>query len=333
MKYAIVMAAGKGTRMQSSLPKVMHKVCEKPMIAHLLDNLKRSDVEEIVTIVGYGHEVIEKAMAGQCTFALQQPQLGTGHAVMQAKSLSGKKGKTLVVNGDCPCMKNATFDKMFAALDDAKMVVLGAELDDPKAYGRLVMNDDGMIEKIVEFKDCTEEQKKINVINTGIYAFDNEILFENLPKLTNDNQQHEYYITDLVEILCKQGYPVKAIIADDNQEVQGINDKVELAQANKYMQLSINEQLMKQGVNIVDPQNAYIGPDVNIAENVAIYPNVFISGHTTIGADTTIMPNSFIDKAQIGKNCWVEASRIVETQIADGSVIGPFQTLGGGEKR
>ncbi|MCI5773406.1 MAG: NTP transferase domain-containing protein [Erysipelotrichaceae bacterium] len=333
MKYAIVMAAGKGTRMQSTLPKVMHKVCDKPMIAHLIDNLKQSDVEEIVTIVGYGHEVIEDAMAGQCTFALQQPQLGTGHAVMQAKSLSTKKGKTLVVNGDCPCMKSATFERMFAALDDAKMVVLGAKLEDPKAYGRVVTNEDGMIEKIVEFKDCTEEQKQINVINTGIYAFDNEVLFANLPKLTNENQQKEYYITDLVEILCKQGYPVKAIIAEDNQEVQGINDKKELAEANKYMQLEINAQWMEKGVNIIDPNNTYIGPDVTFAQNVVIYPNVFITGQTVVGADTTIMPNTYIQDAKIGNNCWVDTSRIIDTEIKDGSKIGPFQTLCKGEKK
>lgn len=333
MKYAIIMAAGKGTRMQSTLPKVMHKVCDKPMIAHLLDNLKKCDVDDVVAIVGYGHELIEEAMKGKCEFALQEPQLGTGHAVMQASMLKGKKGKTLVINGDCPCIKSSTFDKLFDALEDASMVVLGAKPEDTRSYGRLIINEDGMLEKIVEFKDCNEEEKKVDVINTGIYAFDNELLFENLLKITNNNKQNEYYITDLVEIFAKQGYPVKAVIAEDEKEVAGINDKIELAQANKYMQSTINYEWMRRGVDIIDPDTAYISPDVVIEENVVIYPNVFISGNTLIKDGTTIMPNTFISNSIIGKNCCIDASRVLGTEILDGSHIGPFQILGGKEKR
>ncbi|MDY5996918.1 MAG: sugar phosphate nucleotidyltransferase [Erysipelotrichaceae bacterium] len=311
MRYAIIMAAGKGTRMHSTLPKVMHKVCDKPMIEHLVDTLSHADVQRVVSIVGYGHEVIEDYMKGKCEFALQMPQLGTGHAVMQAKQLEGLKGKTLVVNSDCPCIKEETFERMFDALDDAKMVVLCAKLDDPKAYGRVVTNDDGTIEKIVEFKDCNEQQKKIKYINTGIYAFDNEVLFENLKELKNDNNQHEYYITDLVEIIRNKGHKVKAIVADDNDEVQGINDKVELAKANEYLQREINTKWMKLGVNIVDPKCTYISSDVEIGEDVVIYPNVIISGKSKIGNSVIIKANSIIENST----------------IEDGQIVGPFANI------
>lgn len=311
MRYAIIMAAGKGTRMHSTLPKVMHKVCDKPMIEHLVDTLSHADVQRVVSIVGYGHEVIEDYMKGKCEFALQMPQLGTGHAVMQAKQLEGLKGKTLVVNGDCPCIKKETFEEMFDALDDAKMVVLCAKLDDPKAYGRVVTDENGMIEKIVEFKDCNEEQKKIKYINTGIYAFDNEVLFENLKELKNDNNQQEYYITDLVEIIRNKHHRVKAIVASDNDEVQGINDKVELAKANEYLQKEINTKWMKQGVNIVDPKCTYISSDVTIGSDVVIYPNVMISGHSKIGNNVVIKANSIIENSV----------------IEDGQIVGPFVNI------
>lgn len=235
MKYAVIMAAGKGTRMQSSLPKVMHEVCGKTMIERLVETLNEAHADRVVSVVGYGHELVEKAMEGKCEFALQEPQLGTGHAVMMAKQLDGLEGDTLVVNGDCPCIKKETFEMLYDALNDAEMVVLTVKLEDAKSYGRIVKDENGNIEKIVEFRDCNEEQKLINEINTGIYAFKNTVLFENLRELKNNNNQKEYYITDLVEILKNKNYRVKALVAKDPKEVQGINDQNELAEANRYM--------------------------------------------------------------------------------------------------
>ena len=296
MKNAVIMAAGKGTRMKSDLPKVLHKLMEEEMISIICDNVKNAGAERVIAIVGYGHEQVEKCMDGRCEFALQEPQLGTGHAVMQAKQLEGSEGKTLVVNGDCPCVKTETYASLFDALDDADMVVLTCEPEDAASYGRIIRDENGNVEKIVEFKDCNEEEKKVREINTGIYAFDNASLFAGLKLLKNENAQHEYYITDLVEILKGMGKTVKAVKTDDWQEVQGINDNVELARATKYMQKRVNTYWMKEGVTIMDPENTYIGPKVKIGHDVTIYPNTYLFGNVCIESGTIVMPGTWIRK-------------------------------------
>lgn len=327
MKSAILMAAGKGTRMQSDLPKVMHKVCQKTMVEHLIDTVKQAGAEKVVTVVGYGHEVIEKAMEGKTEFALQEPQLGTGHAVMQAKQCEHVQGETLVVNGDCPCLTADTFEELYQEVKDAKMVVLTAILDDPSAYGRIIRDENGFIQRIVEFKDCTEDEKKINEINTGIYAFDNETLFSNLKDIQNNNAQSEYYITDLVEILNKKGLKVKAVVAKDNEEVAGVNDKYELARANQEMQKRINKEWMKKGVTMINPDATYIGADVKLEAEVILYPNVYLEGNTTVQRGTTILPQSFLDNAIIGKDCVIDSSRITDSEVKDNCTVGPFAHL------
>lgn len=327
MKSAILMAAGKGTRMQSDLPKVMHKVCQKTMVEHLIDTVKLAGAEKVVTVVGYGHEVIEKAMEGKTEFALQEPQLGTGHAVMQAKQCEDVQGETLVVNGDCPCLTADTFKELYKEVKDAKMVVLTAILEDPSAYGRIIRDENGFIQRIIEFKDCTEEEKKINEINTGIYAFDNETLFSNLKDIQNNNAQSEYYITDLVEILNKKGLKVKAVITKDNEEVAGVNDKVELARANQEMQKRINREWMKKGVTMINPDATYIGADVKLDAEVVLYPNVYLEGTTIVQRGTTILPQSFLVNAIIGKDCVIDSSRITDSEVKDNCTIGPFAHL------
>lgn len=328
MKSAIIMAAGKGTRMHSQLPKVMHKVCQKPMLGHILDQLKKAQLDRIVTVVGYGHEQVQAAMEGQTEFVLQSPQLGTGHAVMQtAPLLSREEGKTLVVNGDCPCVQSETYQAMMDALEDCGMVVLTAVLQDPRQYGRVVRNPQGMIEKIVEYKDATEEERKIQEINTGIYCFDNQALFRYLKELQNDNAQQEYYITDLVEIFNRSGLGVRAKVIEDSQEAAGINDKKELAQANRWMQKKINERWMEAGVTLINPDSTYIGPDVVLGQDVTLYPNVYLEGNTVIGEGTTILPQSFLVNAVIGKHCRIDSSRITDSVIHDEVTVGPFAHL------
>lgn len=235
MKRAIVLAAGKGTRMKSELPKVLHKVNGKTMIRHILDSLKEANVNEVVTIVGYRYDLVKEEIDGLCDYAIQEPQLGTGHAVMQAKQFEDKEGITVVANGDCPCIRPATYENMFEACEGADMVVLTAMPTDTLSYGRVVRDEEGNVEKIVEYKDANEKEKEIKEINTGIYAFNNESLFEGLKKLSNDNAQNEYYITDLVEILKNDGKVVKAVLVKDYEEVQGINDINELKHAEEYL--------------------------------------------------------------------------------------------------
>lgn len=236
MRNAVIMAAGKGTRMKSDLPKVLHKVLGKTMIERDFENLQNAGAERIVAIVGYRHEMVEEVLAGRCETAVQEPQLGTGHAVMQARQLENEKGLTLVANGDCPCVHPDTYRALYDACENADMVILTAEPEDTASYGRVIRNADGTVEKIVEFKDCTEEEKAVREINTGIYCFNNEALFAGLKMLKNNNAQKEYYITDLVEILKNQGKTVTAVKAGDWREVQGINDVQELARAEAYLQ-------------------------------------------------------------------------------------------------
>ncbi len=199
---------------------------------------------------------------------------------MQAKQLEGETGITLVASGDCPAVSSETFAKLYEQLGDADMAVLTTVPADNGAYGRVIRREDGTVEKIVEFKDANEEERKVREINTGTYAFKNESLFEGLKLLKNDNAQNEYYLTDLVEILQSLGKKVVAINCEDWQEVQGINDCVQLAEANAYLQDKVNTYWMKQGVTIVDPRNTYIGTNVKIGHDVMIHPNTYLYGNT-----------------------------------------------------
>lgn len=235
MKRAIVLAAGKGTRMKSDLPKVLHEVNGKTMVKTILGSLKEAGVEEILTVVGYRHDLVEEEVKGLSLTAVQEPQLGTGHAVMMAKDFEDKEGITIVANGDCPCIRSTTYASLFEACIGADMVVLTAKPEDALSYGRVIRDEEGNVEKIVEYKDASEEERLVNEVNTGIYAFNNKSLFEGLKELNNDNAQNEYYITDLVEILKNHNKVVKAILVEDDQEVQGVNTIEELKNAEEYL--------------------------------------------------------------------------------------------------
>ena len=294
MKNAIVLAAGKGTRMRSDTPKVLHNVLEMPMAGLIVQNLKKAGADRIVTVVGYGADQVKMALNGECEFAVQEPQLGTGHAVMCANQLENEEGVTLVVNGDCPCIESDTLVSLYKAVEDADMAVLTVSLEDAKSYGRVIRDENNRVLRIVEFKDCNEEEAKVKEINTGIYAFNNKALFEGLKKVTNDNAQHEYYITDLVEILNNEGKTVKAVLTNNIEEVQGVNDCVELAHANAYLRNKINTKWMKEGVTMIDPMNTYIGPNVTFGHDVVLHPNVYLYGNTHIGDNVVVKPNTFI---------------------------------------
>ncbi|MBQ1319899.1 MAG: NTP transferase domain-containing protein [Solobacterium sp.] len=327
MKNAIVLAAGKGTRMHSDVPKVLHKVCGMPMAEVIVKVLKQAGTDRIVAVTGFGHALVEEALAGQCEFALQEPQLGTGHAVMQARQLAGEDGLTLVVNGDAPCLKPETLNRLYDALADADMAVLTVSLEQPGAYGRIVRRADGSLEKIVEFKDCTEEEKAIREVNAGFYAFRNRTLFDHLGELTDNNAQKEYYITDMVQILLGHGLRVAAVESDDPDEVRGVNDNAELAKAEKILQRRINTAWMKKGVTITDPETAYIGPDVIIGKDVTIGPGVTLYGKTSVGDRTVIMPGCQLTDTAVGADCTVNTSVICGRTLADKTIIQPYTYL------
>ncbi len=298
MRNAIVLAAGKGTRMKSEKSKVMHTLIDRPMLGYIIDVLRAVHVERIVVVVGYQAESI-KAAYPDVEFALQEPQLGTGHAVMQCTQLKDAGGDTIVINGDGPCIQPETLEQLFEMNQGASLTLLTAVLPSGGAYGRIVRNDQNDVQAIVEAKDCTPEQKEICEINAGMYCFNNQDLFENLDKLETNNAQNEYYLTDMVKILASQGKKVNGFIIEDRDEVMGINDCVELNRAYTWMRDRINLQWMKEGVQIVDPKRTVIGKDVTFGHDVIIHPNVEILGSSHIGDYVEILPNSYIKDATI----------------------------------
>lgn len=327
MKSAIVLAAGKGTRMKSALCKVMHPVCGKPMIGHIVSALKKAGVEKIVVVVGHDAEKVKEYLNDEVTYAIQSPQLGTGHAVMQADSLVAAEGDTIVLNGDGPCIQSETIQKAFEANRDHALTVLSAKLEDGAHYGRIMRNDKGEVTKIVEAKDCDEAQRSVNEINTGLFVFKSEELFTGLKEIRNDNAQQEYYLTDLVEIFNRKGWSTNAMIVEDPEETMGVNDRVDLANAEAWMRKQINRRHMLNGVTLIDPERTYIGADVEIGADTTIYPNVMIEGNTKIGERVQILPNSFLSNACIGDDVVIDSSKVVDSQVDAHTTVGPMSHL------
>lgn len=327
MKSAIVLAAGKGTRMKSALNKVMHPVLNKPMIGHIIASLKKADVDRIVVVVGHGAQSVKEYLKDGVEYALQEPQLGTGHAVMQASTLEGQDGDTIILCGDGPLIQPETIEKAFASNHGHACTVLTAILSDGERYGRIVRGYNGDVEKIVEAKDCSDEELSITEINTGIFCFNNTLLFEGLKEIKNENAQNEYYLTDLVEIFHKKGQSVNAMVVEDPDETMGVNDRVDLSKAAAWMKRHINKKHLLNGVSILDPENTYIDADVEIGQDSVIYPNVHIEGNSKIGKNAAILPNSFIRNAQIGDDVIIDSSKIVESKVGARTTIGPMSHL------
>lgn len=329
MRNAIVMAAGKGTRMKSFQSKVMHPIIDRPMLGYIIDALRAVQVERIVIVVGYQAQTIQEAFS-DCEFALQEPQLGTGHAVMQCQQLKDATGDTLVINGDGPCIQPETLEKLFQANQDASLTLLTSILDDGAHYGRIIRDETGQVQAIVEAKDCTPEQLKVKEINAGMYCFKNEDLFNHIHELQPNNAQKEYYLTDMAKILAAQGKKVNGMVIEDRDEVMGINDCIELYKAYTWMRDKINLEWMRQGVQIVDPQRTVIGKDVQIGHDVLIGPNVEILGKTIIHDYVTILPGSIIEDAIIGEGAVIDSSKVVGTSVKSQEKVGPMAFIHSG---
>ncbi|OZM55846.1 UDP-N-acetylglucosamine diphosphorylase/glucosamine-1-phosphate N-acetyltransferase [Lottiidibacillus patelloidae] len=329
-RFAVILAAGKGTRMKSNLHKILHPVCGKPMVQHVVDQVNKLSCQEIVTIVGYGAEEVEKQLHGQVKFAMQHEQLGTAHAVQQsAPFLEDKEGTTIVVCGDTPLITAETMEQLINhhETNQAKVTILTAEAANPLGYGRIVRDASGNVAKIVEQKDASEEEQKITEINTGTYCFDNKALFATIKKVDNNNAQGEYYLPDVIEILKASSEIVSAYQTSDFDETLGVNDRVALAKAEVLMKKRINEQHMRNGVSLIDPENTYISDDIIIGQDTIIYPGTVIRGNTTIGNDCIIGPNTEIVDCSIGNGNEIKQSVITQSEIGNDVTIGPFSHI------
>ena len=325
--YAIILAAGKGTRMKSDLPKVLHKVAGISMLEHVFRSVNAINPEKTVTVIGHKAELVEQVLAGQTDFVRQTEQLGTGHAVMMAEPvLENLTGQTLVIAGDTPLITGESLKNLIDFHINHKNVatILTAEADNPFGYGRIVRNQHDEVLKIVEQKDASDFEQQIKEINTGTYVFDNARLFEALKNINTNNAQGEYYITDVIGIFRENGEKVGAYTLKDFDESLGVNDRVALATAEGIMRRRINQQHMVNGVSFVNPHATYIDVDVEIAPEVQVEANVTLKGQTKIGAETILTNGTYIVDSVIGERTIITNSMIEESSVADGVTVGPY---------
>ncbi|WP_214743103.1 MULTISPECIES: bifunctional UDP-N-acetylglucosamine diphosphorylase/glucosamine-1-phosphate N-acetyltransferase GlmU [unclassified Exiguobacterium] len=329
-RFAVILAAGKGTRMKSKLYKVLHPVLGKPMVEHVVDQLDQIGVSRQIVIVGHGAEAVQDTLGTRVEYAVQEEQLGTGHAVQMAEAeLAGKAGATLVVCGDTPLLTAETLEALLAhhEAQQAKVTVLTAIADDATGYGRVVRGEDGNVTKVVEHKDASETELAIHEINTGTYVFDNELLFDALKQVGNNNAQGEYYLPDVISIAKEAGEVVAAHTAPTFDETIGVNDRVALSQAEAIMRKRTNERLMREGVTFMDPASTYISPDVVIGSDTIIYPGTVILGKTIIGSECVVGPNSDIRNSVIEDHAVVRQSVVTDSKIGEAAQVGPFAHL------
>ncbi len=325
--HAVVLAAGQGTRMKSKLYKVLHPVCGKPMVQHVVDTLASMRVEDVIVVVGHGADAVRSTLGERVTYALQKEQLGTAHAVQQAVPfLQAKEGTTFILYGDVPLLSEETITALLRYHEEqqAAATVLTAVVPDPTGYGRIVRSETGEVMRIVEHKDATPSERAIREINTGIYCFDNQKLLKALAQVKNDNAQGEYYVTDCIGILRQAGEKVAAFEAVDPDETMGVNDRAQLAEAEAYMRRRIAVRHMKNGVTIVDPASTYIEADVVIGADTVIQPGTFLRAGTTIGADCVIGPQADLTNVQVADRVTISYSVMVDARVEADSTVGPF---------
>lgn len=330
--HVAILAAGQGTRMKSALPKVLHPISGRSLIGHVLKTARTLTPATITVIVGHKADAVRAHLAGEpgVQFALQEPQLGTAHAVQQVEPLlSGQSGTLVLLSGDVPLLSAPTLERLLAThtAAGAAATVVTANVDRPYGYGRIVRHE-GRIARIVEERDASPEERKLHEINSGIYAFDLAVLFDALRGIASQNAQGEYYLTDLVAIYRRRKLPVETLLVENAQEIRGINSRTELADVSRIVRQGKNEELMAAGVTIVDPATTYIDPDVQIGADTVIHPGVVIEGQSRIGAACEIQAHVRIADSEIGDRVTINNfCLIVGARVADGVAIGPFAHL------
>lgn len=327
---AVLLAAGQGTRMKSSLPKVLHPLCGKPMLWHVLEALKSAAPEKSVVVVGHGAEEVIQYLGDSAQTVLQEPQLGTGHAAMQAEALlKGHTDYVIITYADMPLLRAETFQRLVETqrLNRGPFSLLTVIADDPRGFGRIVRKADGTVQAIVEEYVATPEQLQIKELNVGAYCFTADWLWEALHRIPKNPKKGEYYLTDIVEIAVKDGLPVQAVVHDDFIETIGINARVHLSEAEAALRQRINREHMLNGVSMMDPASTYIEVGVKIGKDTTILPNTYIHGNTEIGEENVIGPNTILRDTQVGNHCTILASVLEGAVLEDDVDVGPFARL------
>lgn len=329
----IIMAAGKGTRMNSAKSKLVHKIYGKELVKRVVELAQKIGSDEIVAVVGHLREQVQEVLGDSVKYAYQDELLGTGHAVMQAKKyLKGKKGKVVILYGDVPIIRPETLKNLInkSIKNKEYATLLTAKYENPTGYGRIIRDEGGNIKAIVEEKDADPLQKKIKEINSGIYCFDIEELLNALEKVNNNNSQGEYYHTDVIKIMNDEGLKTGAVIVEDNTEILGVNDRSQLELLTRVLRMRINSEHMRNGVTIEDSNSTYIYDDVEIGMDTVIHPNTIIKNNVIIGENCEIGPNSYIrencniaNKVKVGS--FVELKKVT---VGDGTKIPHLSYLG-----
>jgi bifunctional UDP-N-acetylglucosamine pyrophosphorylase/glucosamine-1-phosphate N-acetyltransferase len=326
----IILAAGKGKRMISSTPKVLHKILDKPMIYYIINEVKKINPANIFVITGFAHETLESYLKDnfpEVKIIYQEKQLGTGHAILLTKRFYEENwGNVLVLSGDSPLIRSETLSRLVSQQLHGRYAasLITAILDNPFGYGRILRDQNGDIIKIVEESDASLEEKQIKEINPSIYCFNSKYLFENIENLKPQNFQREYYLTDIIEEFFKKNLKVSSLLVEDSTEILGINDRAQLAMVQKIMQKRINEKLMLEGVTIVDPDTTFISIDSQISNDVVVQPNTFIYGKTVIKKDCNIGPFVQLMDCEIDEGTLINSAVLVNAIIGKNNNIGPF---------
>ena len=326
---AVLLAAGQGTRMKSALPKVLHPLAGRPMIWHSLQAVKQAAAEMPVVVIGHGGEAVSSFLSGMARTVLQDPQLGTGHAVMQAEPLlKGSADLVLVCYGDMPLLRGETLAALVEAQQSnpGPITLLTVESDSPRGFGRILRGRSGSVTAIIEEQAATEEQKRITELNVGAYCFRADWLWEALHRIPL-SQKGEYYLTDTVDLAVKDGLAVHPVLMDDLEETIGINTRVHLAEVEAVMRRRINAEHMLNGVTLLDPASTYIEAGVTIGRDTVVMPNTYIHGETVIGEANTLGPNTIIRDSKIGDRCKVLASVMEGAHLENDVDMGPFARL------
>ncbi len=327
--YSIVLAAGKGTRMKTDLPKCAYPLLKKPMIEYIIEKLERTLIDENVVVVGHQKEVLMEILGDRVSYAEQKEQLGTGHAVLSAESrLAEKKGITFILPGDMPLMSIDLTNQIIKAHQEMgnDLTVVSMYFENPTSYGRIIRDDYGSIAAIVEEKDCSNDQKRIKEVNSGVYVVNNEDLFKVLKKIKKNERKNEYYLTDIVSLM-RHDYKIGSFVVNESFMMMGVNDLYAVSIAERYLRDEINKNHMLNGVQMISPNTITIGHNVQIEPGVMIMPNTTITGNSVIKERAIIGPNTEIHNCFIDRFTEVKHSLLYDSSVGEYSTIGPFAHL------